>query len=71
MAAEATKEVTVIITVIAPAEATHYFNNLLDNPVWLKRKDVAGGEHWWWYCKERETWMLQGHSKPHWAKEIT
>lgn len=64
-------EVIVHTKVNAPDGATHYLGDLLDNPSWFKVTQVGVvGDHWWKWKYSNNAWVLSGHSRPHWLKEI-
>lgn len=60
----------VVVEVDAPDGATHYYGELLHDPVWVKCTQIGvAGDHWWQYDPHKG-WMFSSHFKPHWAKEI-
>ena len=63
-------KIKVLTEVVAPEGSTHYFGELLDEPAFVKMRQVAGYDHWFEYSQTRKQWSLIGHTKPHWVREL-
>lgn len=62
-------KIPVTVEVEAPDDATHYFGDLLDDPIFVKCTQVGvGGDHWWHF--KDGTWFMISHHRPHWLKEL-
>lgn len=71
-----TQMVTVQLQVKAPADATHYSGDLLDDPTWYKFAINSTGTVKAWYYANRwhSPWMYHQEGEaakpPHWVKKI-
>lgn len=64
-------KIEVKVEVEAPNGATHYFGELLDDPLWFKKKYIAGYAHWFGLTRSGE-WVLVRHGEeaPRWSKPL-
>lgn len=59
----------VIVEIEIPEGATHYLGSIVDEPTFVKCKQIGGFDHW--FCCDNEVdWVLYSHAKPSFAKEI-
>lgn len=64
-------KITIPVKIDTPDGTTHYSGELLEDPSFFKMTMVGVvGEHWWRYSLERKEWVLAGHDKPNWVKEL-
>ncbi len=64
-------KIKVMVEVEIPAGATHHSGtNFDEDTTYYKCLDIAGYDHWFAFHDDKDDWILSGHSKPHWCKEI-
>ena len=65
------RKIKVTIEVEIPDNASHYAGHIDEGTDFYKCTQVGGFDHWWSWYTIRNEWVLHGHSKPNWAKEIS
>lgn len=68
-------KIKVITEVEAPEGATHYFGDLLADPIWVKfvegdPNSYATRQRDQWYEWKNGQWFFLSEHRPHWIKEI-
>lgn len=61
----------IIFEITVPDGATHFYGDILNDPTFLKKKIIADIEHWFYFSKIKNDWILEKHGNmPFHAKKL-